>query len=262
MKSKSYPVVAVVTKYEQGVAITHLRLADKYQDIEVIGNDKIANHGFYFSIEDVELYSGYVSWFLRTFSESTKCIVDRYIMTRTAASYLSVNNDLTYPPQNKITVVNNHKTNRNKVDEPLFQSEHFKNMWVDIQLIQTAREIAMQWFESSYTDSNSSKNKDLKLNNDNYRKLAYGKRSSIRLGKKDISLGPIRIVNDAATELYTDAIVTSVSVCSFGSLTQRDAYLDGFKDIGELRAELKRCYNRDIRNTDTVTIIDFDVVDK
>ena len=159
----------------------------------MIGNDKIANHGFYFSIEDVELYSGYVSWFLCTFSESTKCIVDRYIMTRTAASYLSVNNDLTYPPQNKITVVNNHKTNRNKEDEPLFQSEHFKNIWVDTQLIQTAREIAMQWFESLPVKASSytNKNKNLKLNNDNYRKLDSGKRTSIRLGKKDINLAQL-----------------------------------------------------------------------
>ena len=104
-------------------------------------------------------------------------------------------------------------------------------------------------------------NKDLKLNNDNYRKLAYGKRTSIRLGKKDISLGPVRIVNDAATELHTDAMVRKVTICTFNSLTQRDAYLDGFKDISELRTELERCYQCLILNTDVVTVIDFDVVD-
>ena len=53
-----------------------------------------------------------------------------------------------------------------------------------------------------------------------------------------------------------------MTVCSFGSLTQRDAYLDGLKDISELRAELKRCYSRDIRNTGIVTVIDFNVVDE
>lgn len=152
---------------------------------------------------------------------------------------------------------------RSPVEPLIFQSELFNAEWKAIQNKQRHRDIAVQWFESLSVKASSytNRNKDLKLNDDNYRKLANGKRTSIRLGKKDINLGPIRIVNCETTELYADTIVTGVRFCSFDSLTQPDAYLDGSKDISELRAELKRCYNRDICNTDVVTVIDFDVVD-
>ena len=241
MESKAYPVVQVITQLsKRDIRIYAVKLADKFVDMRI---DSVLYLGPCPEREVIEILN---QWSI----EGVVALIPKHlpILRRLKESGDLIQIGLTPPI----------------VDTEPFQTEFFKQEYIDIKHLQYAREIAMQWFESLPVKASSytNKNKDLKLNNDNYRKLAYGKRSSIRLGKEDISLGPVRIVNDAAIELYTNAIVTSVSVCSFGSLTQRDAYLDGFKDIGELRAELKRCYNRDIRNTDTVTIIDFDVVDK
>lgn len=99
----------------------------------------------------------------------------------------------------------------------------------------------------------------LRFSNANFLKVKQGKSTTIRLGMKCMELEPVTLVNDDTQEEITAGII-EVRHVRFHRLGLLDAVADGFNSEGELRAELEHIYDREIEESDPVTVIRFKVI--
>ena len=83
------------------------------------------------------------------------------------------------------------------------------------------------------------------------------KKATIRVGHRDIALGPLTF--EAANGGFADEEVTvhTVTTTTFDQLTDEHAQMDGCARADELRAALKRFYP-DLAPGKPVTVIEFD----
>jgi hypothetical protein len=79
------------------------------------------------------------------------------------------------------------------------------------------------------------------------------KKTTIRLGNKNIKPGPIAVLKDGEHQDLYKLEVSKIRKTNFGHLTALDARLDGFSDIGELRQELETIYKKPITNNTKIT---------
>jgi hypothetical protein len=108
----------------------------------------------------------------------------------------------------------------------------------------------------------SNTNTELSLNDRNFNLvLANQKLSTIRLGHKDITPGLAFLVNDE-TEVRLPINIWYVNHCLLSDLELNDARLDGFSTVEDLKAELRRCYQRPIKDREVITQVHFDVVNE
>ncbi len=92
----------------------------------------------------------------------------------------------------------------------------------------------------------------------NYEKIATGKRTTIRLGRKEYRLGGVDFTVEKAN-CEESPIITDIRYTRFNKLTMQDAVNDGFASVECLRKELQECYGRRISDFDEVTIVRFEV---
>lgn len=103
---------------------------------------------------------------------------------------------------------------------------------------------------------------EITLNAESFYKASIDKKlSTICLGNKDISPGPALLVNDEnQAKILVD--IWFVNHCLLSDLELNDARLDGFDTMEDLKAELRRCYQRAIEDREVVTQILFNVVEE
>lgn len=103
---------------------------------------------------------------------------------------------------------------------------------------------------------------EITLNAENFYKASIDKKlSTIRLGNKDISPGPAFLVNDEnQAKILVD--IWFVNHCLLSDLELNDARLDGFDTMEDLKAELRRCYQRPLQEREVVTQVLFNVVEE
>lgn len=103
---------------------------------------------------------------------------------------------------------------------------------------------------------------EITLNAENFHKASIDKKlSTIRLGNKDISPGPAFLVDtDSQAKLLVD--IWFVNHCLLSDLELNDARLDGFDTMEDLKAQLRRCYQCEIREREVVTQVLFNVVEE
>ena len=97
--------------------------------------------------------------------------------------------------------------------------------------------------------------KKIKLTDDNFKKLGKLKRSTVRLGVKDFTVGPTEIVN-IDTGSTVPCIVRSVKLMTVSELDHRHALRDGFHSLGELFKELRKHYGV-LKPDDLITVVNF-----
>ena len=81
------------------------------------------------------------------------------------------------------------------------------------------------------------------------------KRTTVRQGKRNYRLGEAHIKADDETIAIK---ITGVKYKKFGDLTDEDAKTDGFENLGELQAALRKFYPT-INEMKVTTIVLFDV---
>lgn len=101
---------------------------------------------------------------------------------------------------------------------------------------------------------------ELKLTNSNFKLVMDRKKmTSIRLGHKDITPGLCYAVNvDTGARQMINIWYVNRGLVS--DLDLNDARLDGCATVEELKAELRRCYERHIDDRESMTQVHFDVV--
>lgn len=96
--------------------------------------------------------------------------------------------------------------------------------------------------------------KELNFKPDHLTSFILGnKKTTIRLGNKNIKPGPIAILKDGEHQDLYKLEVSKIRKTKFGNLTHFDARLDGFLNIGELRQELETIYKKPITNNTKIT---------
>lgn len=106
----------------------------------------------------------------------------------------------------------------------------------------------------------NSETPELKLTNSNFKLVMDRKKmTSIRLGHEDITPGLCYAVNvhTGARQMIN---IWYVNRGLLSDLELNDARLDGFATVEELKAELRRCYERHIDDRESMTQVHFDVV--
>lgn len=101
---------------------------------------------------------------------------------------------------------------------------------------------------------------EIKLSDENFNKVRLNRKlSTIRLGNKNIEIGEAFLVN---TENNTKMLINIwfVNHCLLSDLELNDARLDGFNTMEDLKAELRRCYQRPLQDREVVTQVLFDLV--
>lgn len=88
----------------------------------------------------------------------------------------------------------------------------------------------------------------------NFTRFDLGKWTTIRLGQKDYSLGPVVLTCDEE-QLERQAEIIEIRVVRFGDLGLSDAAADGFNTIEMLRSELQVAYKQFISDFDVVTVV-------
>ena len=84
------------------------------------------------------------------------------------------------------------------------------------------------------------------------------KKSTIRAGRRNMRSGPAVFVSG---KQHVEIEIQKVLVKPFGKLTQKDARLDGFKTLAELKRTLEGFYPK-LDDKDEVTIIYFSLAGK
>ncbi|MCP4595730.1 ASCH domain-containing protein [Neptuniibacter sp.] len=92
----------------------------------------------------------------------------------------------------------------------------------------------------------------------NFELIRSGKRTTIRLGRKDYPLTGFDFTCDGLLSEYTP-VITELRHMRFKGLTVQDAINDGFSSIEQLRQELEQCYSRRVSDFDEVTVVRFEV---
>ncbi|MFR9719070.1 ASCH domain-containing protein [Aeromonas diversa] len=92
----------------------------------------------------------------------------------------------------------------------------------------------------------------------NFKMIQDGKRTTIRLGTKSLTLGPVALTCDEGMDALS-AYISEIRVVSFGLISQDDAANDGFNSVSDLKDELQRCYSTEINDHDVVTVIKFKI---
>ena len=87
--------------------------------------------------------------------------------------------------------------------------------------------------------------------------LAGQKESTIRAGKRDYELGPAALILPDFNRINIE--ITAILVERYGTLDDEDAWADGFRNLSELRAELRRFYP-DLAAESIITIVYFALV--
>jgi hypothetical protein len=95
----------------------------------------------------------------------------------------------------------------------------------------------------------------LKLAEDIFDQLQAGKRTTIRLGKRDITLGSLLFESN---DLKRESIVTvaKVNYCKLKDVSLDDLINDGFSDHSHMLNEMKRFYP-EIEMESWVTVVGF-----
>ncbi|TDE19258.1 hypothetical protein E1100_25705 [Vibrio owensii] len=101
---------------------------------------------------------------------------------------------------------------------------------------------------------------EITLNNENFQRLfSDHKCTSVRLGNKDITPGAAMVRNvDTGETLPIN--IWYVNHCLLSDLELNDARLDGFATVEDMKAALRRAYQRPISDREAVTQIHFDAV--
>lgn len=80
----------------------------------------------------------------------------------------------------------------------------------------------------------------LRLHTDYLQAVIDGRKTTtVRAGKRNMELGPCRIV---AGRTSLDVTITDIRHCRYDELTDEDAIRDGFNTLSELKAALHRFY--------------------
>ncbi|AUR81681.1 ASCH domain protein [Vibrio phage 1.089.O._10N.261.51.F9] len=98
--------------------------------------------------------------------------------------------------------------------------------------------------------------KKINLTDDNFNKLGKLKKSTVRLGIRDYTVGRTEIVN-VDSGATTPCLIRSVKLMTIRDLDHRHALRDGFHSLGELFKELRKHYGL-IKPDDWVTVVNFD----
>lgn len=93
---------------------------------------------------------------------------------------------------------------------------------------------------------------------ENFSKIVKGKRTTIRLGRKEYPLTGVDFTVEGDSSEYTP-LITELRYLQFRSLTIHDAVADGFSTIDQLREELHECYGRFVSDFEEVTVVRFEV---
>lgn len=97
----------------------------------------------------------------------------------------------------------------------------------------------------------------LKLADDLFPALDAGaKRGTIRTGKREIEPGELMLEGATSPDLSRVVQVERVSYTMASRLTEADAALDGYRNVGDLFAALHRFYPS-MAGSDLVTVIEF-----
>jgi hypothetical protein len=97
----------------------------------------------------------------------------------------------------------------------------------------------------------------LPLEDELLRKVADGtKRGTIRLGRRDVELGPLLLEPTSGTGWAVTVAVQRVAFCLVGDLTDADAIIDGCPSRAALVENLTRFYPH-VTDSDTATVISF-----
>lgn len=97
--------------------------------------------------------------------------------------------------------------------------------------------------------------KQIKLTDSNFKKLGKLKKSTIRIGIKDYTVGRTTIVN-VDTQETVDCLIREVKLMTVRDLDHRHALDDGFHSLGELFKELRSLYGR-LSPDNWVTLVRF-----
>ncbi len=92
----------------------------------------------------------------------------------------------------------------------------------------------------------------------NYVKVEEGKRTTVRLGEKEYSLGEGAFTAEGLP-CADKPVITDIRYTHFNKLTLQDALNDGFGSLDQLRQELQLCYGRRVSDFDVVTVVRFEV---
>lgn len=96
----------------------------------------------------------------------------------------------------------------------------------------------------------------LKLNKERYEEARKGvKKASSRLDYRPIHLGKLALVMTEDRDEFFHVDVIEVRHCFFKDIDEREAKLEGYASIEEMKETLKRIYGNELKDNDEFTFI-------